>query len=371
MGTPVSGEGGLRRRRTHFFVQIPRETIRDRRLSFRARGVLAYLLDQPEGWDVRSESIAGEGSEGREAIRTALRELGRYGYYRLERRRDSKGHTFMGTSISEEPVQSWAEEFAEFGEKAVPVIAQPDGTYLVKHLDGSLSSDGFEVQGATQAVSADEVAEPPVPTGDGFPGAGFPDAGSPGSGFLGAFRERETGEGEGRVNTLSADSVAGSEPQERRTTRIVNGATALDPVLLVEEPQLRLLDEIAADPEATFEDFWAAWPRRTAKEAARKAWTKAIRHAKPSVIVAAAADLSEHRLCPKPSDPRVKWVPHPASWLNDERWEDEYPIWRQWEDEEADQVARGPRRPEGGSNRVVDPTSANEDWLSAFGGDQK
>ena len=30
----------------------------DGRLSFKARGILAYLLDKPAGWDVRSVAIA-------------------------------------------------------------------------------------------------------------------------------------------------------------------------------------------------------------------------------------------------------------------------------------------------------------------------
>lgn len=217
-----TGEG-LRKRRTTFFVQVPRDTIRDGRLSFRARGVLTYLLDMPDGWDVKSEVIAANGKEGREAIRSALGELAACGYYRLERRRLLDGRVVMGTAISEDRVGSWEAEYAEYGMKGVPMVQQQDRTFKVRRSDGTLVDDGFpaEDQGPdggpdepakTPAVDGTDEApqggEPTGVTGDGFsgpgfpgagsPGAGSPDAGAPGSGFSGPLEEKETGDREGR-----------------------------------------------------------------------------------------------------------------------------------------------------------------------------
>lgn len=175
--------GGLRKRRVHRFVQIPSATIRDKELSFRARGVLAYLLDMPDGWDVKSEVVAREGKEGREAIRTAFHELGARGYYRLERRQMLDGTFGMGTAISEEPVAQWASDYAEYDGKAVPCVQQADGSFRIKHKDGTLTDDGFP------AAAVDGSPEPPDDdpsggqnTGDGFSGPGFPGSGAPGPG---------------------------------------------------------------------------------------------------------------------------------------------------------------------------------------------
>ncbi len=57
------------------FTTIDRDLINDYSLSFRARGILVWLLDKPDGWTVRSDFISRAGNEGRDAVRTALGEL--------------------------------------------------------------------------------------------------------------------------------------------------------------------------------------------------------------------------------------------------------------------------------------------------------
>jgi hypothetical protein len=149
--------GGLRKR-TPPRSSVPRSTTRDTSISFRALGVLLYVLDQPNGWVVRAAQLAGEGRradgtnpagkphrrEGRDAIRTVLMgELAPAGYYRLERRRLRDGTIAMGTAVSEEPLDSWAEQWRLFGGDAVPCIEQTDGTFMIRYPDGSLHPDDF------------------------------------------------------------------------------------------------------------------------------------------------------------------------------------------------------------------------------------
>lgn len=62
------------------FTTIDRAAINDTRLSFRARGVLAWLLDKPDNWKTNAEAISKSGKEGRDAIRAALAELQDCGY---------------------------------------------------------------------------------------------------------------------------------------------------------------------------------------------------------------------------------------------------------------------------------------------------
>jgi len=67
----------------------------------------------------------------------------------------------------------------------------------------------------------------------------------------------------------------------------------------------------------SFDDFWKVYPRKAGKQAARKAWDKAVKDT-PSVIVLAAA--AAFRDDPNRED---EFTPHPATWLNQGRWEDD------------------------------------------------
>jgi hypothetical protein len=70
-----------------------------------------------------------------------------------------------------------------------------------------------------------------------------------------------------------------------------------------------------------FDKFWATYPRRIAKGAARKAWDKALKNgADPEEIIWGARAYAS-----LPRDPAdgLKYVAHPATWLNGERWTDE------------------------------------------------
>lgn len=173
--------GGLRKR-ARTYLNVPAATVSDGRLSFKARGILAYLLNKPDGWDVRSVSIAAESElDGKAAVQSGLRELARLGYYRIERRRLLDGRLVTGTAVSEEPVASWAAEYVEY-QGPVPVIQQPDGSFQVKRKNGSLSDDGFTVGPSPQPVAG--VSEGRVPaghTGTRFSGAGSAGAGEPGA----------------------------------------------------------------------------------------------------------------------------------------------------------------------------------------------
>lgn len=70
--------------------------------------------------------------------------------------------------------------------------------------------------------------------------------------------------------------------------------------------------------DESFEEFWTYYPRKVAKGSARKAWTAAAKKADPGVIVNAA-----HSFAVRVAGSDPKFIPHPATWLNGERWADE------------------------------------------------
>lgn len=74
----------------HYTV-IRNKTLRDSRLSFKARGLLAYLLSLPDDTTLDRRRLEDAGPDGQMAIRTALQELAAAGYLCHEKHQDSHG----------------------------------------------------------------------------------------------------------------------------------------------------------------------------------------------------------------------------------------------------------------------------------------
>lgn len=76
-------------------------------------------------------------------------------------------------------------------------------------------------------------------------------------------------------------------------------------------------EQIDADP--FWVAFWEAYPRKTDKGHARKAWLKALRNSVPPAVLTEAAE----RFRDDPTRNRdIRYVPHPTTWLNGERFND-------------------------------------------------
>lgn len=73
------------------FTRIPNSALRDERLSFRARGLLAYLLSHKDGFPMGADEASQHAAEGREATRTAMKELIAAGYVGRVRRQGEGG----------------------------------------------------------------------------------------------------------------------------------------------------------------------------------------------------------------------------------------------------------------------------------------
>lgn len=62
------------------FTIVPNLYLRDKALSWRARGLLAYLMSMQPGWSMSIDQLTAAGMEGRNAVRSALWELEKAGY---------------------------------------------------------------------------------------------------------------------------------------------------------------------------------------------------------------------------------------------------------------------------------------------------
>lgn len=71
------------------FVMIDRRTIENPALSWRAKGMLAYLLSRPDDWVVRLGDLVKRSSDGTHTVRAALHELMEAGHIRKDTVREN------------------------------------------------------------------------------------------------------------------------------------------------------------------------------------------------------------------------------------------------------------------------------------------
>lgn len=77
--------------RTDPFARVDKEMLADARLSWKAKGIMAYLLGQPDNWDLQVTNLVNHSTNGTEAIYSALKELRKFGYLRLVHPRGEGG----------------------------------------------------------------------------------------------------------------------------------------------------------------------------------------------------------------------------------------------------------------------------------------
>ena len=73
------------------YTRISNATLQDTRLSFKARGLLAYILSLPDDWSINVTHLETQSPQGKEAIYSALKELSELGYMRKEILRNEAG----------------------------------------------------------------------------------------------------------------------------------------------------------------------------------------------------------------------------------------------------------------------------------------
>ena len=99
------------------FARVTKSMLDDKRLSWKAKGVLSYLLGKPVNWKVRATDIINHGKDGKSAVWTSLKELRTHGYCRVVPIR-----TPTGTIIE------WQWQISDS-----PIFAKPDTDF--QHLD--------------------------------------------------------------------------------------------------------------------------------------------------------------------------------------------------------------------------------------------
>lgn len=102
--------GKLSKKFVTHFTTIPNAIAQNDELSWKARGIFLYLASMPSNWQFYEVEVAKHASDGRDALRTGLKELENNGYLKRYRKRNEKGQVvdsewiLSDVPMSDEPV---------------------------------------------------------------------------------------------------------------------------------------------------------------------------------------------------------------------------------------------------------------------------
>lgn len=77
------------------YVVLDKDFLKNNRLSFKAKGILALMLSYPSDWEFREKEIIRQSTNGKEAFRSGVKELINNGYIKKTSLRNDKGQ-FIG-----------------------------------------------------------------------------------------------------------------------------------------------------------------------------------------------------------------------------------------------------------------------------------
>ncbi|MEV6155407.1 hypothetical protein AB0L53_34210 [Nonomuraea sp. NPDC052129] len=166
---------GIRRAElpTDHFTTISNSWVRDKRLTWKARGVLAWLASHRVGFRISEKALIAAAPDGRDAVRGALKELETHGYLIRERQRAASGKLGGTDYILMDP---WVNPQVATND-GNPVLGEHGQPAPTTAVTSQVPTSGNEVNAqvvpvtgspAEAATSANE-ASPQVDTKDGIP----------------------------------------------------------------------------------------------------------------------------------------------------------------------------------------------------------
>lgn len=248
--------------KNHSYTVMANHHLRDERLSLKSKGLLSLILSLPDDWRISIEGMTQFSADGKDAIRSAIRELTDAGYITRAQTHSEAG-TFSGYDyiVHETPAASPSSGF--------PTMEKP--------------TTENPTQRNTERLST--ILPPIVPQSDA-------DGGNP-SVSLAADTSPVRGGTEGETG----EAQSGEPPKRKR--RATKSA-----------PDYR--------PD-TFARFWAAYPRGEDKQGAIAAWDEL----KPDDATLQAMSRALVRQRASEEWQRGIGIPYAVRWLRRRRWEDE------------------------------------------------
>ena len=263
--------------KNHSYTVMANHHLRDERLSLKSKGLLSVILSLPDDWRISIDGMTQFSADGKDAIRSAIRELTDAGYITRAQTHSEAG-TFSGYDyiVHETPAASPSSGF--------PTMEKPTTENPTTEKPTLRNTDRLS------------TSIPPIVPHEG-------DETPPSAALTPPLLGEARGDrGEDSLSLAALDSSLGEgadEAKPKRKRRATKSA-----------PDYR--------PD-TFARFWAAYPRGEDKQGAIAAWDEL----KPDDATLQAMSRALVRQKASEEWQRGIGIPYAVRWLRRRRWEDE------------------------------------------------
>ena len=100
--------------------------LRDKNLSYKAKGLLSFMLSLPDDWDYSLAGLCSISKESKDGIRSILKELQEYHYVKIEKVRGKQGYFEYNYLIYEKPYSNCLENEQDCPDMQNPYLDSPD-----------------------------------------------------------------------------------------------------------------------------------------------------------------------------------------------------------------------------------------------------
>ena len=260
----------------HSFTMVPNQILRDSRLSWGARGLLAFIVSQKPGYSLSRAELVEASPMGRNGVTSLLDELQNFGYLEISQSRE-RGKFGASVMVAKLPSVSHSEPLS-----GLPSTVQPSTVSMHTPLNTKVINNtnlppivphDAEVAQITEPLRADALTD---------------------------------------YDELGTEAIVKIEPDTQQHWRKADEVVQVSSVNTPQKPQNA--------PLSDFDTFWALAPRRVGKKAAERAWRAIERRGEaPEAIEGMRAYAAAFAQ----SGTELKYVPHPSTWLNRRGWEDD------------------------------------------------
>lgn len=94
---------GIVRAKDTNYVVMDKTFLNDTRLSWKAKGILAYMLSKPDDWTFYLDELIKHSTDGKSSFKSGFNELKKYGYVRMERKKREDGTFKWEAVVCERP----------------------------------------------------------------------------------------------------------------------------------------------------------------------------------------------------------------------------------------------------------------------------